>query len=92
MESESGSSDEDFEDNEATISSQLRGHNIHSVDFSSEAFRSLPAEVQHEILLELKDTRKQNSWNRVHQMPKVFKFYEVRRACFKGHLFMLNVI
>jgi len=69
----SSSGDEDFEDAD-TVTSQLGGHNIHSLDFSSDAFRSLPTQVQHEILLELKDTRKQNSWSRIHEMPQVFKF------------------
>lgn len=51
----------------------MKGHNIHSVDFSSETFLALPAEVQHEILLELRNTRKQSSWNRIHQMPQVME-------------------
>ena len=69
--SESSDSDEDFEGADV-VSSQLVGHTIHSVDFASETFRCLPVEVQHEILLQLKDTRKQNSWSHVHQMPQVF--------------------
>lgn len=69
-------SDEDsdeFEDNRdfESVAFHIKGHNIHSVDFSSEAFRALPVETQHEILLELRDTRKQSSWNRIHQMPQV---------------------
>ena len=72
MESDSDSSDEDesYADAES-ISTHMKGHNIHSVDVTSDAFRALPANIQHEILLELKDTRKQSSWNRLHQMPKV---------------------
>ncbi|CAG0920157.1 unnamed protein product [Notodromas monacha] len=47
--------------------------NIHDVDVESDAFRALPAPVRHEILLDLKDTRKTNSWNRLHEMPKEFE-------------------
>jgi len=68
--SASSSSDEDYGDADV-VSTQLKGHTIHSVDFSSETFRCLPTEVQHEILLQLKDTRKQNSWGRIHEMPQV---------------------
>ena len=52
-------------------SSQFQG-NIHDVDVMSEEFAALPSHIQHEVLLELKDTRKQSSWGRLHQMPKVF--------------------
>lgn len=44
--------------------------NIHSVDVSSSEFRSLPADVRYEILTDLKETRKQNSWGRLHEMPE----------------------
>ena len=64
--SESGVDSSDIED---AISTHVDGHNIHTVDFNSEAFRNLPPETQHEILLELKETRKQNSWNKLHEMP-----------------------
>lgn len=43
---------------------------IHSVDVESPAFRALPAEVRHDILSDLKDTRKQNSWRHLDQMPQ----------------------
>jgi hypothetical protein len=69
------SSESDYEDdangNMDTISLHMKGHNIHSVDVTSEAFRALPTEIQHEILLELRDTRKQSSWNKIDQMPQV---------------------
>jgi DNA excision repair protein ERCC-5 len=56
--------------------------NIHDVDVTSEAFLALPATVRHEILLELKDSRKQNSWGRIHEMPKKsddFSSYQLDR-------------
>ncbi|KAI9555792.1 hypothetical protein GHT06_018308 [Daphnia sinensis] len=69
--------DSDFETSEddvtgdmESVSFHMKGHNIHSVDVTSEAFRALPTEIQHEILLELRDTRKQSSWNKLDQMPQ----------------------
>jgi len=44
---------------------------LHAVDVSSSQFKSLPADVRHDILSELKETRKQSSWGRLHEMPKV---------------------
>ena len=76
--SESGdesSSDLEGETDQDFISFQIRGKNLHNFDFSNEAFRALPVEVQHEILLELRDTRKQSSWNRMDQMPQVNKIF-----------------
>lgn len=64
---DSSEESDDFE----TVSSIVAGNNIHSADFSSESFRSLPPETQHEILLQLKDTKKQSSWNSMHEMPEV---------------------
>lgn len=75
------SEDSDFETYENDVTGDLesvlfhmKGHNIHSIDVTSEAFRALPTEIQHEILLELRDTRKQSSWNKLHQMPQVNHF------------------
>lgn len=47
------------------------GKDVHSVDITSDQFKSLPPEIRHEILSELQDTRKQNSWARMHDMPEV---------------------
>lgn len=72
------STDSEFETYEDDVNGDLEsvllhmnGHNIHSVDVTSEAFLALPTEIQHEILLELRDTRKQSSWNKIHEMPQV---------------------
>ena len=49
--------------------------NIHSVNVDSNDFKSLPADVRYDILTDLKETRKQNSWGRIHEMPQVcFEF------------------
>ncbi|XP_003491427.1 DNA repair protein complementing XP-G cells isoform X2 [Bombus impatiens] len=44
--------------------------NIHSVDVTSAEFKTLPADVRYEILTDLKETRKQSSWGRLHEMPE----------------------
>nr|XP_033324256.1 DNA repair protein complementing XP-G cells homolog [Megalopta genalis] len=44
--------------------------NIHNVDVGSSEFKALPADVRYEILTDLKETRKQNSWGRLHEMPE----------------------
>ena len=42
------------------------------MDVSSREFKALPKELQYEILSEVTapESRKQNSWNRLHEMPK----------------------
>lgn len=45
--------------------------NIHSVDVTSSEFKALPADVRYDILTDLKETRKQNSWGRLHEIPQV---------------------
>lgn len=45
--------------------------NIHSVDVNTEEFKNLPADVRYDILTDLKETRKQNSWGKLHEMPEV---------------------
>lgn len=45
--------------------------NIHNVDVTSNEFKALPADVRYDILTDLKETRKQNSWGRLHEMPQV---------------------
>uniref|UniRef100_A0A0P4WE50 DNA repair protein complementing XP-G cells n=1 Tax=Scylla olivacea TaxID=85551 RepID=A0A0P4WE50_SCYOL len=44
--------------------------NLHHFDFDSEEFKNLPLEAKHEILTELQDTRKQNSWANINDMPQ----------------------
>lgn len=45
--------------------------NIHNVDVTSSEFKALPADVRYDILTDLKETRKQNSWGRLYEMPQV---------------------
>ncbi|XP_055681995.1 DNA excision repair protein ERCC-5 homolog isoform X2 [Lutzomyia longipalpis] len=42
---------------------------LHSVDVNSAAFKALPADKRYEILTDLKETRKQSSWGRLHELP-----------------------
>ncbi|KAJ8680734.1 hypothetical protein QAD02_016521 [Eretmocerus hayati] len=43
--------------------------NIHSVELNTDEFKNLPADVRYDILTDLKETRKQNSWGRLHELP-----------------------
>merc|ERR1719319_1352440 len=43
---------------------------VHQVDVTSDKFSSLPKAVQYDLLTELKEKRKQNSWAKMHEMPQ----------------------
>ena len=45
--------------------------NLEDVDFESEEFESLPAEIRHEILTEMKEQRRENALARIAIMPEV---------------------
>ncbi|XP_043274547.1 DNA excision repair protein ERCC-5 homolog isoform X2 [Venturia canescens] len=56
--------------------------NIHNVDVTSDDFKALPADVRYDVLTDLKETRKQNSWGRLHEMPEVsheFSSFQMQR-------------
>ncbi|XP_011194915.2 DNA excision repair protein ERCC-5 isoform X1 [Zeugodacus cucurbitae] len=56
--------------------------NIQAIDVRSEHFKSLPPEVRHEILVDIKDTRKQSSWGRLHELPSSsneFSTFQMKR-------------
>nr|XP_045596661.1 DNA excision repair protein ERCC-5 homolog [Procambarus clarkii] len=61
---------EDSEDEGDYILKNLKLPNLHQFDFESKEFKSLAIETQHEILCELQDTRKQNSWSSINEMPR----------------------
>ncbi|OXU18387.1 hypothetical protein TSAR_010302 [Trichomalopsis sarcophagae] len=70
-----GDSD-DYMDSDDELQTQLSPRkqtkwmgNIHSVDVNTEEFKNLPADVRYDILTDLKETRKQNSWGRMHELP-----------------------
>ena len=64
------SSDESTNEVKAEALSRLDLRDIHSLDVNSKYFKSLPTEVQYEILSEIKERRKQNSWNKMSEMPQ----------------------
>jgi hypothetical protein len=41
------------------------------VDFESEEFKGLPLEIQHELLMDMKEQRKENALARIAIMPDV---------------------
>ena len=43
--------------------------NLQGIDVRSKEFLQLPADVRHEILVDIKETRKQSSWGRLHELP-----------------------
>ncbi|XP_063376597.1 DNA excision repair protein ERCC-5 homolog [Cydia fagiglandana] len=62
-ESESESSDD-----EDTSSGSIV--DLHSVDLQSDSFKKLPTKEKYDLLIELKETRKMNSWGKLHTLPK----------------------
>lgn len=59
-------SDSSFDESTArhTYNASLQG-----IDVRSQHFKSLPADIRHEILTDIKETRKQSSWGRLHELP-----------------------
>ncbi|CAG9835230.1 unnamed protein product [Diabrotica balteata] len=80
----SSTDDELDESSETTTtdSSPTKQWDLHTIDTTSHYFKSLPLEVKHDILTDLKETRKQNSWGKLHQLPKQsddFSSYQMKR-------------
>lgn len=42
---------------------------LHTIDVKSSYFQSLAPDIRHEILTDMKETRKQSSWGRLHELP-----------------------
>lgn len=40
------------------------------MDLNSEHFKNMPLKEKYDLLVELKETRKMNSWGRLHELPK----------------------
>lgn len=56
--------------------------NLRSIDVSSSYFQSLPADIRHEILSDLKEMRKESSWGRLHELPvesRSFSSFQMNR-------------
>ena len=45
-------------------------HDVYQVDVDSKQFVNLPKNVQYEVLNDLKGKKKQNSWAKMHEMPR----------------------
>ena len=45
-------------------------HDVYQVDVESEQFVNLPKNIQYEVLNDLKGKKKQNSWAKMHEMPR----------------------
>ncbi|CAG4997697.1 unnamed protein product [Parnassius apollo] len=43
---------------------------LHTVDVESDNFKNLPVKEKYDLLVELKETRKMNSWGKLHTLPK----------------------
>ncbi|XP_015113783.1 DNA repair protein complementing XP-G cells homolog [Diachasma alloeum] len=81
LESSSDDTDSDSDDVSPRKQSKWRG-NIHTVDITSDDFKNLPPDVRYDILTDLKETRKQNSWARLHEIPEEsnqFSNYQMTR-------------
>lgn len=44
---------------------------LQKIDVNSKEFKALPADMRHDILSEMKELRKQNSWRHINEMPDV---------------------
>ncbi|XP_060531638.1 DNA excision repair protein ERCC-5 homolog [Cylas formicarius] len=74
-------SDNDSDEDEQKCSPSKQW-DLHTIDMESIQFKSLPVDVRHEILTDLKETRKQSSWGRIHEIPKIsndFSTYQMNR-------------
>lgn len=63
-------------------SRQYYNVNLQSIDVTSKHFQNLPADVRHEILTDIKETRKESSWGRLHELPAQsdeFSEFQMRR-------------
>ncbi|KAI4464459.1 dna repair protein complementing xp-g cells-related [Holotrichia oblita] len=75
-------SDEDSSSSDEDHSHLTRHWDLHTIDEKSAQFKSLPVNIRHEILSDLKETRKQSSWGRIHELPTQsddFSGYQMKR-------------
>lgn len=52
---------------------QAQYEDLNDIDINSEDFRSLPEEIQHEVITNIRESRKKPFWSRFRELPKVFK-------------------
>ncbi|XP_031622856.1 DNA repair protein complementing XP-G cells homolog [Contarinia nasturtii] len=71
-------SDSSFDDKQRVYYSS----NLQAIDVKSSHFQSLPADIRHEILSDIKEMRKQSSWGRLHELPaesQSFSSFQMKR-------------
>lgn len=56
-------------ENEINCPKKSYNVNISKIDLNSSNFKSLPADIRHDILTDIKETRKQNSWAKLRDLP-----------------------
>ncbi|KAG5306890.1 ERCC5 protein, partial [Acromyrmex insinuator] len=86
--------DDDQDDSDSSVELSPRKQskwmgNIHNVDVTSNEFKALPADVRYDILTDLKETRKQNSWGRLYEMPQEsqeFSGFQLKRLLKRRHV------
>ncbi|XP_070497118.1 DNA excision repair protein ERCC-5 [Chironomus tepperi] len=57
------------EEDEFASSKKSYNVNINKIDLKSSYFKSLAPDVRHDILVDIKETRKQNSWAKLRELP-----------------------
>ncbi|XP_045486342.1 DNA excision repair protein ERCC-5 homolog isoform X2 [Pieris rapae] len=62
-ETESDTESDDEDSSASTV-------DLHTVDLESQDFKNMPSKEKYDLLLELKETRKMNSWGKLHTLPK----------------------
>ncbi|CAG9566583.1 unnamed protein product [Danaus chrysippus] len=62
-----GYSESESEDEQDSSASTV---DLHSVDFDSDKFKNMPIKEKYDLLIELKETRKMNSWGKINTLPK----------------------
>ena len=70
------------EDDEEFCPKRAYDVNINRIDVNSVHFKSLPADIRHDILTDIKETRKQNTWAGLRELPvesNDFSSYQMSR-------------
>ena len=76
------SEDEEEDEEEELCPKRSYDVNINQIDVTSSQFKNLPAEMRHDILTDIKETRKQNMWGRLKELPvesNDFSSYQMTR-------------
>ncbi|XP_033637600.1 DNA repair protein complementing XP-G cells-like [Asterias rubens] len=79
-------------DSDAEVDPWVDSHhhqNLQDVDIDSDDFKALPPELQHEMIIEMKETRKRNSWEMIQSLPahsEEFSDYQLKKLLQKGKM------